>query len=94
MTELYEQASEFVLRRIGRESILVPIHNKVGDLDSVYTLNEVASLIWSMIDGRTATSSILDRLCDEYDVPREDAANDLGELLGTLTEARLIRPVA
>ena len=94
MTELYQQASEFVLRRIGRESILVPIHNKVGDLDSVYTLNEVASLIWSMLDGQTRTSSILDRVCDEYDVSRESAATDLGDLLQSLERARLIRPVS
>ncbi len=90
---VYEHASEFVLRRVGRESILVPIHNQVGDLDSVYTLNEVASLIWSLLDGRTEIDAIAGRVCEEFDVEPAAAGADVRELLLDLQGAKLIRRV-
>ena len=35
-----------VSRKIAGEVILVPIRKNVGDLESIYTLNEVAARIW------------------------------------------------
>ena len=38
-------------RNIAGEVILVPIRNNVGDLESIYTLNETAARIWELLDG-------------------------------------------
>ena len=65
----------------------------MGDLDSVYTLNEVASLVWSLLDGRTKAEAIVGRVCQEYEIESGAAAVDVDELLADLREARLIRQV-
>ena len=41
---------------IAGETIVVPIRGQVGDLESIYNLNEVGSVIWEMTDGQTPVS--------------------------------------
>jgi len=77
----------FVTRRIAGETILVPVTGQVADLDAVYTLNEVGSFIWYLLDGRRSAQAIADAVCAEYDVTADEAARDVDELL-TALEAR------
>jgi hypothetical protein len=80
-----------VTRDIAGETIIVPVRSNVAQIDSIYTLNEVGSLIWGLIDGRTTTDQLVDAVCRSYEVAREEAAKDLGEFLNALREAGLIR---
>ena len=86
---VFKHRGEFALRQVGNESILVPIRNRVGDLDSVYVFTSVAARIWSLLDGRDI-DSVVDTICQEYDVDSEVAHRDLSELLGSLEAADLI----
>jgi hypothetical protein len=86
---VFKHRGEFALRQVGNESILVPIRNRVGDLDSVYVFTPVAARIWSLLDGRD-NDSVVDTICREYDVDAEVAHRDLNELLGSLEAADLI----
>ena len=79
------------MRSVGAEAVLVPIRNKVGDLDSVYVMSPVAVRIWSLIDGVNDAEAIAARLRDEYEVEPATAAQDVKELLAALEEAELIR---
>ena len=88
---MFAKSGEFVLRNVGREAVLVPIRNRVGDLDSVFTLTPVAARIWGLIDGRTAVDAIAACICDEYDVTKDIAMHDLVELLEGLEAAQLVR---
>ncbi|MEA2238801.1 MAG: hypothetical protein QOC81_3525 [Thermoanaerobaculia bacterium] len=90
---VFKHRGEFALRQVGNESILVPIRNRVGDLDSVYVFTPVAARIWSLLDGRDI-DSIVETICSEYDVDEGVAHNDLRELLGSLEAADLIGEVA
>jgi hypothetical protein len=42
MIHVYRTAPDLVTRKVGDEAVIVPIRNRVGDLESVFTLNEVA----------------------------------------------------
>ncbi len=86
----YKHAGEVVLRRVGQEALLVPVRNKVGDLDSIFTLNETAIAVWQAIDGNTSLDQVVDRLCRDYDVTREQASADAAEIVRALVEARLL----
>jgi hypothetical protein len=90
---VFKHRGEFALRQVGNESILVPIRNRVGDLDSVYVFTPVAARIWSLLDGRDI-DSVVDTICQEYDVESEVMHRDLDELLGSLEAADLIGEVA
>ena len=84
--------SSFVTRCIKDETIIVPVKGDVGDLDSIYTLDEVGSIVWKLIDGQTSVSQIVDAICSAYDTAPEEAEKDVIELLGSLEEAGLIHP--
>jgi hypothetical protein len=80
-----------VTRNIVGETIIVPVRSNVAEIDSIYTLNEVASLVWGMIDGQTTVNQLTDAICKSYEVTPEEATKDLDEFLGTLESAGLIR---
>jgi hypothetical protein len=90
---VFTHRGEFALRQVGHESILVPIRNRVGDLDSVYVFTPVAARIWSLLDGGHDVDSVVMLLSNEYDVDAGVARADLGELLTSLEVADLIGEV-
>lgn len=91
---VYRQAGDVICRQVGHESILVPIRNNVGNLDYVYTLSPVAARIWSLIDGERRIDAIVDTICAEYDVSRDEAAADVAELVSDLEQVSLLLQVS
>lgn len=87
---VFAHRGEFALRQVGTESILVPVRNHVGDLDSVYVFTSVAARIWSLIDGERDVDSIVAAICSEYDADSGVVRADLEELLGSLEAADLV----
>jgi hypothetical protein len=83
----------FVTRRIAGETIVVPVSSRVGDLDAIYTFNEVGSTIWSLIEKPSTVDAIVARLTAVYDAPREQIMTDVLELLDTLEDKGLIRTI-
>jgi Coenzyme PQQ synthesis protein D (PqqD) len=88
----YVKTGEFVTRAIAGELIVVPITAGVGDLDSIYTLNEVGAAIWELIDGTTTVEGIVATVVREFEVGNDQAKADVVELVISLAEAGLIRP--
>jgi len=80
----------FVTRRIADETIIVPLRSKVADLDSIYTLNEVGTLIWELMDGQKNVNQIVESICNAYEVTTEEAEKDTLNFLNSLKEAGLI----
>ena len=79
-----------VTREIVGETIIVPIKNRVGDLSSIYTLNEVGTTIWQLVDGRRSLREIADGVHETFDVEAEAAEKDTIEFLESLEKAGLI----
>ena len=77
-------------RRIGDETIIVPISSGVGDLDAIYTLNDLGSRIWRLIDGATPIMDIVETIHREYEVSIEAARRDVVEFLEELALRKLI----
>ncbi|GAH73156.1 unnamed protein product [marine sediment metagenome] len=75
-----------VSRKIAGEVILVPIRKNVGDLESIYTLNEVAARIWELIDGKRKIGEIEKVITDEFDITSEKAERDIEDLLRQLVK--------
>lgn len=79
-----------VTRRFGAETLLVPVSAGVGDLDSVYTLNEVGTSIWNAMEAPIALAELSARVALEYDVTREEAQRDVEAFLSDLMDLRLV----
>ncbi len=85
----YERDPNLVMRRIGGETILVPVRGRVGDLEAIYTLDEVGSTLWTLLAERPTLPEMVNALCAEYDVSPETARVDVDEFLKTLVSGGL-----
>ena len=90
LDKVYKKNDSIVSRKIADEFILVPIRQKVGDLGSIYTLNEVAARIWELIDGKIKVREIKDKMVEEFEVTPEEAEKDLREYIQQLLKIKAI----
>lgn len=84
LDKVYTKSDSIVSRRIADEFILVPIRQNVGDLESIYTLNETAARIWELIDGKMKVGEIREKIVEEFEVTSEEAEKDIMEHLQQL----------
>ena len=87
---VFRKSDAIVFRKIGDECILVPIRQGVGDLESIYTLNETAARIWELLDGTAKGAKIREKLTEEFDVTPEEAEKDLVHHLKELAGIKAI----
>ena len=91
LTKCFLKESDFATRSILGETIIVPIKGGVGDLNSIYVLNELGTQIWDLIDGRSSINQMIEEICKAYDVGPEEAEKDTIEFLNSLEVSGLIR---
>jgi coenzyme PQQ synthesis protein D (PqqD) len=84
---------EFVTRRIADETIIVPVVGGVGELDTIFTLNEVGSHIWGLMQVPTSVHAIVEDVARTFDAPAERIERDVIEFLEQLAAAGLIAPL-
>ena len=90
----FSKEQDLVTRDVAGEEIIVPIKGHVGDLEGVFTLNEVGAMIWRLMDGQTTVRQLMEAVRNEYDVEAAEAAEDVVDFLRSLEDAGLIRPSA
>jgi hypothetical protein len=86
----YKRNENFVFRKIGDETILVPIKDNVGDMGSIYNLNEVGAFILEKLDGENRLLDIKNMILEEFEVPPEKAEVDLCGFVRQLREVDAI----
>ena len=90
MNKIYKKSESIVSRKIADEVILIPIKKNVGDLECIYTLNDVAGRIWDLVDGKTTLKEIRDIIVHEYEVPPVEVEKDI---IGCLRELECVKAV-
>ena len=89
----FSKDPSIVSRKIADEFILVPIRRKAGDLDSIYTMNDVAGRIWELIDEKKRLEEIRDAIVEEFETTPEEAETDLLEFIEQLNKLGAVREV-
>jgi len=80
----YTRDPDFVHRRVADEVILLPIRHNFGDLESIFTLNEVAARVWELLDGHRTVAEIVTEIAGEFAVTGAEAARDIAEFTAQL----------
>jgi|SRR5580693_8837977 hypothetical protein len=80
-----------VSRQIAGEMLAVPIRKGVGDLDSVYTFNDLGARLWLMLEQGQTTEELADWVRAHYEVSAEQAFADVARFVSDLREERLVR---
>ena len=74
-----------VFNRVGDELVLLDLNRGV-----YYGLDPIGARIWELLSEGLDESAIVTRLCDEYEVGREQLRADLAKLVGELRECGLL----
>lgn len=90
----YVRNHEVVSRKIEGELIIVPIRNGVGDLNSLYTLNPVGSVLWDFMTEGHTIAEMVQKVCVEFEVTTVQAEKDIEVFLDSLMVEKLIQSVA
>ncbi|MDY6968455.1 MAG: PqqD family protein [Spirochaetota bacterium] len=69
----------FAIRDLGDEIIFVAESG-----DEMHSLDETGMFIWKNINGRNSLLIILNKICDEYEVDKTVAENDLKNFINEL----------
>lgn len=77
----YQRNPDFIFRKIVDESVLIPVHHDVADMDCFYTLNSVGAFIWEKLEEPVTQAMLQTALLDEYDTEPEELLADLVEFL-------------
>jgi hypothetical protein len=93
LQKLYRRSENIVYRKIESESILVPIKDNLGDMGSIYNLNEVGAFVWDHLDGQNRLEDIKNRMLEVFEVSAEKAEQDLLDFVGQLKAVEAIVPI-
>src|SRR6266704_3717636 len=92
--QCYVRSDSVVSRVIAGETLIVPVRKGVGDLASIYSLNQVASSIWRAIAGPRSKEEIVHVIDREFSsVDREQIENDVEAFLDEMRSAGLVNAV-
>ena len=90
---VFQKNENFVFRQIDDETILVPIKDNLGDMGSIYNLNEVGAFVWKHINGKVSLADIRQMILDTFEVSEREADIDLSDFVNQLKEIDAILPV-
>ena len=75
-------------RELGGQATLVA----TGEAGASHELNEVASRIWALCDGRTTVREIAARVVEEFDVDLATAEQDAADFVRDMLRGGLLLP--
>ena len=67
--------TDFMLRDIAGEVILVPTGVATQQFNGMITLNEVAAFIWKNLDESKSKEELVDKIMDEFEVDEDTVKN-------------------
>lgn len=86
----YKRNEHIVSRAIVGETLLVPIQGHLADMQRIFALNRVADYVWKKLDGDTEINQIAAAILKDFEVSKNEADNDLVELLENMIAAELV----
>ena len=89
----FRRSEDFVARKIAGETVLVPIRQRHGDLESIYTMNEVATFIWERLAEPITLAQIAFAVESEFAGDSAAIRQDTEQFLGQLVSLRAIRAI-
>ena len=86
----YVRSGSVVSRVIAGETLIVPVRQGVGDLASIFSLNEVATAVWSAISEPRSRAEIITSVQGAYENVPAQVESDIDAFLEELSSAGLV----
>lgn len=71
----------FVLRKIGPQTVAVPIGKRTGEIHGVVALTESGALLWEKLTLGAEKEELVSFLLEEYEIDKETALNDVDDFI-------------
>lgn len=85
--------SEYILREIAGETVLIPSGSASQKLNGMIRLTETAAFIWKQVDTARDLSEIIRRIQEEFEVDEETAGRDVRGFLYELYIRDMVRDI-
>lgn len=82
--------SEFVLREIAGEYILVSAGSAATNFNGLISMNEVGSTIFKALVEECSVEKLINVVTSEYDIDKETAEQDIKEFLNQLRQIKAL----
>jgi Coenzyme PQQ synthesis protein D (PqqD) len=86
----FVRSKSVVSRVIAGETLIIPVRKGVGDLASIYSLNEVATSIWETVSTPRTREEIISAIGREFAADEREVSRDVDSFLSEMNSAGLI----
>lgn len=90
---LYRRNEEFILRRIGDDTLLVPLRQDTPEKTRVFILNELGAKLWKIFEKPANPAAAAAEIAEEYDAPHDRIAEDAAAFAAQLEGIGALLPV-
>jgi hypothetical protein len=88
----YRQAAGVVKREIAGEIFLVPVKQKLADMQNLFVLHGCGEYVWDRLEKPADSREVAGCIAADYEVPLEQAARDAAAFIAELVDAGLVNP--
>ena len=82
--DYFKISSEYLIREIAGEQIIIPVGRETENFDGLISVNEVARTLWEMLQKGSDFQGLVHGICAEYEVDEETAGRDIRVFLEKL----------
>ena len=87
----YLRDEDMVFRRLGEETVLVPIRKGIGDFNCFYVVNDLGQFLWERLNQPTTVDELTQAVTDAYEVESQTAQKDIHEFLENLEKLSAVK---
>src|SRR5271154_4611374 len=89
----FVRSSDLVSRNVAGETVVVPICRGVGDLDAIFTFNNVGTHLWVLLAEGRSEAELSTFVTQRFAISPQQAQTDVRNFLADLQEAGLVQTV-
>jgi hypothetical protein len=88
--ERFKRSAAFSIRRVGNETLLVPLGSQLADTNGLILLNETAHCIWELLDEDRAFDELVWAIQEKFEVSHGQASRDVRTFLNEIQEIGML----
>ncbi len=82
--------SEFILKSVAGQHIVVPIGKEAAKFHGMITLNETGKFLFETLKTKQTLETLIDRLMNTYDVTKKQATKDVQSFVDILNKHNVL----
>jgi hypothetical protein len=82
--------SDYVLKVVAGQNIVVPVGEEGVNFRGIITLNDSGRLLFEHLQIGSSENQLIDLIFDNYDIEKEDARRDVLEFIKVLRDKKLL----